>query len=213
MLISNRCHRLNKQCLPLKPGRKRAERPPTKARIEDKLDELVTLLQSQAPAKLGIDHAQLAKTLQVSKNVTPLGVSNASISGSTSGSTPPISVTGSAGATLSLGPTSMVEAEEYLLFFRTQMLPFSPMMYIPSTTIVGHFQQEYPILWSCIVALTVKPVSQQVSLGNQVRETIVEKVAHECERSLDLLLAILCFLGWLANPTTFNYDNIILILF
>lgn len=57
-------------------------------------------------------------------------------------------------------------------------------------------QRKRPFLWLNIRALTCKSSVQQAALGQRIREIIGQQVLGQSDRTMDLLLGLLGFLGW-----------------
>lgn len=91
---------------------------------------------------------------------------------------------------------SVQDAEHYLQLFRTEHLSNFPFYYIPETKTSAELRQEKPYLWLCIMSVTSTNLQQQLSLSRLVRELASQEILIEGERSLDLLLGLLCVVGW-----------------
>ncbi|RYP22129.1 hypothetical protein DL765_001888 [Monosporascus sp. GIB2] len=251
-----RCRRLGRACAPSATVRKRStaasRRAPARGdrggsgdrsdngngncsrgratRLEEKLDDLVTLLRSQASTAavgaggvVGVSgvaaaHAvraaspQLALTPQSTGDDHPrLGVGDVF---------PSAQLVGPAVANQVAVPACHQDpdpgrafavpdhleprqsAEESLRIFRENHLRFFPFVYIPPETTAKDLQRERPFLWLNIRTLTCKSSAQQHALGNRIREIVGRKVLAESERTMDLLLGLLGFLGWGLTQTT-----------
>jgi hypothetical protein len=92
-----------------------------------------------------------------------------------------------------LSPT---KAELFLERFRTLHLKFSPFFYIPPEMTALQLQTERPFLWLNIRAVCTRSAAEQSTLGVRIRETLAKQVVVESERSIDLLLGLLCYLSW-----------------
>ena len=55
---------------------------------------------------------------------------------------------------------------------------------------------QKPFLWLVIMSLTTKSLAQQLVMGDMIRRIIAQQVVVESEKSLDMLLGVLCFIGW-----------------
>jgi len=192
-----RCQRLKKACQTSASNRKRSIKKPfvsRTARLEQKVDGLVSLLHSQSTLNhlhpgpsdttlLPIQSAQFAiPTPQASLNASPTEVSDC------------ISET--------MTPDAL--AEEQLAKFRQSFLPFFPFVYIPATMSASNLRIQKPFLSLVILSLTTKSASQQLRLFDNIRQVVSEKVLAEHERSLDILLGLICYLAWLFPPIAFN---------
>ncbi|KAI1863722.1 uncharacterized protein JN550_009422 [Neoarthrinium moseri] len=91
---------------------------------------------------------------------------------------------------------SHVKAEEILRLFRTLHLKFYPLIYLPDTTSARELQHERPFLWLVIRAVCAQSAVEQDALGDQVREILAKQLIVDCERSIDMLLGMLTYMGW-----------------
>jgi hypothetical protein len=190
------------------------------AKIEEKLDGLVSLLQSQA----GQPTLTTPPSTVEPSTTGPSTLSNGGSPGSHLGSLPTgmhaIEFFDSSGTSLATGLApnstdaslpvpqpqpqpfdcisnlSTQETEESLGFFRSRMLPTFPFMYIPQSTTVDKFRETYPTLWLCIISITTRSLERKCALGDTIRETLARRIVVKQKRSLDLLLACVCFIGW-----------------
>jgi hypothetical protein len=217
-----RCHRLNKECRPAETVRRRNPRKPTvskTARIEEKLDGLVSLIKAGAQpgvaitspkAAAAMDDSVLYATAQITANSPSQNQSERGSASSNSNgyfhSAPAFTpvTTDSTGSSYKLpfsgfrdtGEPSEVEAEECLANFQTYKSKFFPCVYISSTTNSHQLRQERPFLWLCIMTVGSKSTSQHQVLGAKIRQTIAEEIVVKSERNIDLLLGLLTFIGW-----------------
>lgn len=99
-------------------------------------------------------------------------------------------------STPNLGELSPAKAEFFLEKFRTLHLKFFPFFHIPAEMTALQLQAERPFLWLNIRAVCTQSVAEQSALGVRIREIIAKEVVVECERSIDLLLGLLCYIGW-----------------
>jgi hypothetical protein len=218
-----RCRRLNKECRPAEKVRHRSQRKPAvskTARLEEKLDGLVSLIKAGAQssqvttspyATVAIDDFTLTGNTRINANTSTQSQSERALIPSSSNDyihnvpvlTPATDY--SRGSSYSLPPSSFrdpggepspVDAEEYLINFRTCKLKYFPFIYIPSTTRAQQLRQERPFLWLCIMAVGSKSKSQQQILGSKIRQKIAHELVVQSERNVDLLLGILAFIGW-----------------
>ncbi|KAH8664342.1 hypothetical protein BX600DRAFT_550399 [Xylariales sp. PMI_506] len=228
--VCERCHRLGKDCVVAGSARKRKDktsaRSSRRSKLEDKLDDLVTLLQSQ--------NAQIPGPSSVTSNAdegeaaherqhpwVPMVIPNRSKDAST------VSIVGQPGYQNSiessqslsnqnaLTPASIPdsrsvsvsgssggdlispeEAEEILSTFRTEHLRLFPFIYIPPDMSAVQFQIKYPILWLVVRGICNRTMEGQSSFGLQAREIISRQVLVDGERNLDILYSIIAFVGW-----------------
>jgi len=93
-------------------------------------------------------------------------------------------------------PDSRLEAEECLRVFRAQYLPTFPCVYIPPSVTAEQLREEGPMLWLSIMVVTCQSPSRQVVLGDTLQRIVAQKVVIEHEKSMDILLGLIVFLGW-----------------
>ncbi|OTA65139.1 hypothetical protein K449DRAFT_392224 [Hypoxylon sp. EC38] len=220
-----RCYRLGKTCEPAPPARKRKARtpppprtqplpPPVSSRLEEKLDDLVTLLRSQAAEKQAQRQAQSQRqTPQLTNEGTPRshGDSTSSMPGrenpdfvlDTAASivhilrpeTPPISPSPIL-EDVSVHQVSDRIAEEQLDTFRRVFLPTFPFVHIPATTSAAELRRQKPFLWLVIMALTTKMVAQQFAMADTIWHVISRRIVSQHLANLDLLLGVIGFASW-----------------
>ncbi|KAJ5692059.1 hypothetical protein N7462_001482 [Penicillium macrosclerotiorum] len=201
-----RCHKTNRDCMPAKTVRRRNSKRPVASkanRLEAKIDSLVSLMQAgTSPADLPlaniVDHSV---SVDVGQENTPVRNSDddsvLNCLGKNQNNTPATTPAASDSAAPSnLGEPSLLEAEEYLTHFQTSKLQYFPFLYIPFTTSAESLRRRRPFLWHCIMAISSKSSAQQQSWGNRVRQTIAQEMVVRSEKSLDLLLGLLAFVGW-----------------
>ncbi|KAI0598795.1 hypothetical protein F4775DRAFT_552976 [Biscogniauxia sp. FL1348] len=235
-----RCARLGRECRPsngvrkqrlssrrnypalgLGPGAVSAGRA---AQLEEKLDDLVSILRVQAAAAaaaatagsgggsgIGSEAAVVVRGL-----VEQIGSGGRGEEGLGSGPekgrqehvlTPADShgyVTSTAGSTPAAvvaavtreTPLSTAQAEETLDLFREYHLKTFPFVFIHPETTAAQLASERPYLWLNIRAICSKSPSQRAVLGLRCREMTAKKVLVDMERNVDLLIGVLAYLGW-----------------
>ncbi|KAK9367092.1 hypothetical protein V1509DRAFT_194602 [Lipomyces kononenkoae] len=211
-----RCYRLHKECIRSDTVRKRPKGRVTSrsSQLEQKLDDLMVLLKSSP-------HTQTTET-SASKSGSKLGdvgietVSNSlcstdseSISDSREDRT--MCISSHVEPFMHLCSTSALsqnytipiifeptqeDANQYLKDFRTQKLEHFAFLSIDPATSSDELRQERPFLWLCIMAISCPSTSDQIRLGNGIRQIVSQKVVINGERNLDLLLGIMIFVGW-----------------
>ncbi|KAI1138510.1 hypothetical protein F5Y05DRAFT_384303 [Hypoxylon sp. FL0543] len=226
-----RCHRLGKQCVPSVSIRKRAVRRPAAERaahLEEKLDDLVSILRAQAAganspvagsygdtANADIPEARASvdgnadTTMELDPCITVRSDRRASHNHAFALPSPPdaalcdiypprtASYPTPPSATSSQDRVlSMAEAEETLRIFKEQFLPFFPFVYIPRDTTAAELQQTKPFLWLNIMAICAKSQTKKSALSQRIKEYLAQKMLVDLDRSLDLLLGLLGYLGW-----------------
>lgn len=181
-------------------------------RLEEKLDDLVSLLQAREEPSTVIPSLQSTPdgTILMKVNTTTTNQSEMNSVLSSSNShirNVPILESATTDVTSfshSLPPftfrdvdePSPVEAEENLVNFKTCKSKYFPFVYIPSTTSAQHLRQEWPFLWLSIMTVGSKSTSQQQVLGSKIRQMIAQEMVVQSEKNLDLLLGLLTFIGW-----------------
>ncbi|KAI0889211.1 uncharacterized protein GGS22DRAFT_196844 [Annulohypoxylon maeteangense] len=200
-----RCHRLKKQCIPSAPVRRRTARrrgASRTARLEERLDELVSRLKAQqgigdketenTSNQLGEQDQHEPDTGISIASSTPAAATN-SLEGMTligAGSPPDSSVS-------YLDEPSPSEAEDLLKKFRQETiasqlyLGFFPFINIHMTS--QQLRELYPFLWLNIMCIAQTSPKERLSLGDQARSIAIQKVVVDREKSLDLLLGLLAF--------------------
>lgn len=171
------------------------------ARLEEKLDGLVSLLKSTARNNADIEKVtanwgDLTTTADV-PDVAARVPGDSSRGSARTPLTPASSTTSSYPFVLprDADPTAE-EAEQFLEMFRTQKLQYFPFTQFPEGMTAQRLRQERPFFWLCIMSVSSTIVSQQLSLGRAVREIAGHEILVEGQRNLDLLLGLLCFVGW-----------------
>ncbi|KAI1141952.1 hypothetical protein F5Y05DRAFT_369263 [Hypoxylon sp. FL0543] len=204
-ITCERCHRLKKECIASSSFKRR--RGPKRsvsraARLEEKLTELVSCLQ----AKQGAEERDRDETL---------GSIGEQAGFEPEADTPSVASLGPATATNSLGgitlpnaaktaeseisfpdEPSTSEAEELVKKFREESIGFFPFLYIPPHVTSHQLREMYPFLWLNIVCTKLSSAKRRYALGDQIRSMVIQKVVIDREKSLDLLLGLLTFVGW-----------------
>ncbi|WQF80723.1 Putative zn(2)Cys(6) fungal-type DNA-binding domain-containing protein [Colletotrichum destructivum] len=219
-----RCHRLSKTCQPSNPIRRRSKKPPSSrtAQLEEKLDGLVTLLRQSGrpdlPADLGVDFnipgvipssSSTATTKAVREPSSDMRRSSEFFSASSHGdggggndrtradSLPtPTQTASPEGPGYGDELPSPDEAEALFEAFRGQNLKYFPFLNFRATMTAQELRAERPFLWICIMTVASRVSSQQLALGQRVRQIVSQKLVVENERSIDYLLGLLVILGW-----------------
>ncbi|KAL1888096.1 hypothetical protein Sste5346_009783 [Sporothrix stenoceras] len=88
------------------------------------------------------------------------------------------------------------DAEEALERFRTRNVKFFPFVHVPPFMSAARLQQTRPLLWLSIMACSARSAEIQTRLCLRLREQIAEQAIVQHQRSVDLLLGIVGFLGW-----------------
>lgn len=222
-----RCHRLNKECRPSVTVRRRNPIKPVvskTARLEEKLDGLVSLLKAGAQSStIGVNtHATPAiydsthhSSVRTNNKTTPHSQTEGGSVTSVSNDYPPDLPVLTPGTTGSEGSSpasvyydavepSPVEAEEYLTSFHTYKSKYFPFVYISSTTTAQQLRQERPFLWLSIMTIASRSTSQQQILGSKIRHILAEEMLLKSGKNIDLLLGLLAYIGWYGGSELHN---------
>lgn len=195
------------------PNRKRTQKkvPGSRtAHLEEKLDDLVSLIRSQTavkgphdsppvptPGSLGQSGSEAAALPSLSSDSSP-NTANTSVPACRAwgGRTiPPSGPGGPADAELDYYVPEN-EAQERLDLFRRDYPQFGPVVYIPPSVTAKELHQTRPLLWISIMACTTRSTRESHLIGDKVRHIVSERVVRQYERNLDLLQGLLVFLCW-----------------
>jgi hypothetical protein len=221
--MPTRCQRLGKECVPSavvrKRGGKRASSSSTRrVRLEDRLDDLVTLLQAQHSSQAsscGTTHHN-GQILPTTADPRVLSNNNSSHNGqplnpddllgcSNPSSQVPTPATTASESTGGREPPSMSiflpdRTEPFFYIFKEYHLRFCPLIYFPAVLTAEQLQNDRPFLWLAIRAVCTKSPVHQHELGTQVREVLAKRVIVDGERNMDLLLGLVTYLCWYIRP-------------
>jgi hypothetical protein len=222
-----RCFRLQKDCQPSVSSRKRSQKkvPGSRtAHLEEKLDDLVSLIRSQTavlqgpnesppvptPAPLGqsASHATALPPLSSGSSPNTIATSSAASCRAWGGKTEPSTST-AAGADPAVDhyiPDN--EAQDRLDLFRRDFPQLGPVVYIPPDVTAKELQQTRPVLWISIMACTTPSTKESHLIGDKIRHIVSDRVVRQYDRSMDLLQGLLVFLCWsvdFASATTWPY--------
>ncbi|KAI1099117.1 hypothetical protein F4804DRAFT_322792 [Jackrogersella minutella] len=224
--VCERCQRLGKQCVPSASVRKRAARRPAAERtahLEEKLDDLVSILRAQAAG--GTSPATAAYRAGASDELPDAGISADSSAGATVDLDPAIDKIATSNHSMPIPPSaetafcsryasmnsyptppsiassqdaglSPAECEETLRIFQDQFLKFFPFIYFPPDLTATLLQQTRPFLWLNITCACAKSQARKSALSQKIREYVAQKVLVDLDRNIDLLLGIVTYLGW-----------------
>jgi hypothetical protein len=183
---SHRCKRLKKDCLPSISNRNsKIRKPPISrtAQLEEKVDKLFSLLHSQSNVDDRLPGVSSGSSVPTQVGI-PTPQSNFNVS--------PSSIYED--VSIYTIPDSL--AEENLITFRRAFIPFFPFVQIPTALSASDLRLEKPFLWLVIMSLTAKSATRQCAMGDTIRQIISRKVVAEHEKSLDILLGLICYLAW-----------------
>ncbi|PLB54152.1 hypothetical protein P170DRAFT_346654 [Aspergillus steynii IBT 23096] len=183
----DRCRRMQKDCRPAPRLRKR-KAPSRTELLEQKVEDLMALLKTPAPSQALPTPAP--DPFQTCPSLLPIDRANEDVASDASTVVPePL-------PSSSVPDMTPDEEEEALNAFRTEKLPWMPIMHIPETTRPEDLKKEYPFVWLCIRAIQNKCTPHTRILCDRVREEAGRRMMLECEKSFDLLQGSLIYLGW-----------------
>lgn len=205
-----RCHRLGKDCHKSATSRRRIGKKATASRtaqLEEKLDDLVSILRasqhpnqqislsstsspnSSFPSRLdSLATAATSSSSQGQPDVIPQNPYN-------TGPCIPQHSALDINETFRLPEPTSEEAEVYLTKFRDWLKNF-PFVVIPPTQTAAALREERPFLWLCIMNLTTMSAPQNNILRERIRHEYITRAFVNQERTMDLLLGLIAFLGW-----------------
>ncbi|KAF2259732.1 hypothetical protein CC78DRAFT_548056 [Lojkania enalia] len=191
-----RCHRLGKECTPSAGIRKCGVRKPSianrRSRLEDKLDDLVSLLRKEHTAKpqsTNISMPEQFNTANSQTNAAGCWINTPVSTGTKSTTTPQASPASNGNEHLDDGET-LFQAEDMFSNFRTCHLGSFPFVRLPIS--VTKLKSEKPFLWSSIRAVCTRNPTRQLNLGLQFKEVVGKEIV-DGQRSVDLLLALMVY--------------------
>jgi hypothetical protein len=186
--------------------------------LEGKLDDIVSLLRSQATVKLLRTEPPLTKYHDTQLNLDDLRLTGDSVStpstnvildSSTSFARYVLPTPARTATDSNVGQSSSsiddditiheipdVMANKQLDTFCRAFLPFFPFIHIPTLMTASDLRQQKPFLWLVIMSLTTKSVEQQRAMGYTIRRIVSQKVVAKHEKSMDILLGLICYLAW-----------------
>ncbi|PVH94604.1 hypothetical protein DM02DRAFT_618496 [Periconia macrospinosa] len=209
-----RCHRLVKECHPSTSVRKRAAKRPNPcasktSKLEDKLDNLVSLLQAQhnpnsnrttpSPAfnQLGQFTTELPSRLgKLSGPSDDQKDSSNTYLPSPSATSPPSSC-----------QSRQFDAGQVIDLFTKNFLVHFPFLHIPKEQPIDKFIRERPMTFEAISVLCEFSGERQKARAKSLREQIALRVIARSERGIDLLLATLACTIWQVFFTSARPDT------
>jgi hypothetical protein len=206
LLTKCRCCRLNKECQLSSAVRKRRivkSMPPTKTtRLEEKLDGLVSLLQSATQSLpvgasniVATTYPQLSPESQQSAHSDPRDDRRNYSEPIHHPPGPMVATSNIPLKTVSRNlpmayiphdfKPSLAEADKRLRTFRTYKLKHFPFLTLSESVTSQELRQERPFLWFCIMAVSSNSSVQLMTLGREIRSILGRQVLLEGERTLD----------------------------
>ncbi|KAK6075026.1 hypothetical protein SCUP515_06077 [Seiridium cupressi] len=179
------------------------------SRLEDKLDDLVTLLRCQVEKQAQVSQPTPQSTLGTTPSSSGITTNPATIErhpevlvdtvhntlqllrpSSPSPLRSPIM------EDISLHHIPEAVADEQLATFRRAFLPMFPFVHIGATMKSGELRNVKPFLWLNIMALATKSVSQQFAMEETIWHIISQRIVAQHFADIDLLLGVVCFASW-----------------
>lgn len=198
-----RCVRLRKDCKPSTPLRKKRSAPKDSsqtARLEQKLDGLVSLLKARSRGTISAEEIASSLSNSSSATLTSPQPGNDVTSHRNSYSNEAHSAASSFAYPLPAGvEPSPQDAQIWFRIFRDHYLRHVPFAvpYVQSTN-SAQLRVEKPAFWLSIMAVTCPVIKRQVSLGRGLKEIISREIIMNSARTIDLLMSILIFIHWYA---------------
>lgn len=183
----------------------------TAERLEQRLDGLVSLLRTISPNNPAVENALNSFTVRTSdKHASDLHSADVNTSARDSDEvaptdlgaahlppTPASSASPTYPYTLPEGAEPTIEeAEIYFHSFCTRNLPHFPFIQFQDGMTARQLRQERPFFWLCIMTMSSTVIQRQITLGKVIREIAARELVVEGKRNLDLLLGLVCFVGW-----------------
>ena len=177
--------------------------------MEERLNNLATVLQSHVTSTDVQPDAPVAEYLDADSNFEkhPLNDDDPATTSTNARLGPHTPAATAPHSSASLSPFPMVDevpgygipdcvAEEQLNMFRQVFLPMFPFVHIPADTSASELHRQKPFLWLVIMSLTTKSAADQLAMGEIIRQSVSQKVVAKGDKSLDMLLGLICYLGW-----------------
>lgn len=186
------------------------------AQLEEKLDDLVSILRAsqntnqQAAPSSGTSPFN-TESMALTSRLDSLAA--AATSSTTQGQAMPSSMPHSFGPpttedmssipnvapdineTWQLPEPTPAEAEIYLDKFRNWLSNF-PFMVLDHDTTAASLRKDRPFLWLCIMNITTMSCAQNAILKERVRQEIATRIVVNHERTMDVLLGLICYIAW-----------------
>lgn len=69
-------------------------------------------------------------------------------------------------------------------------------MHLPLDMTAAKLRGERPFLWKCIMNITSMSASQMLLMKDNVRKEVAQRVIVDHERTMDILLGLICYVAW-----------------
>jgi hypothetical protein len=189
---------------------------PHPSRLEEKLDDLVSILRTQF-VDAQAEHARQSLQSPPTEGSTPSTMGAAvdrhqAIATNAAGNPDVVIDTAANVVLLRPGtppqPPSCLDddvsahrlsdelAEEQLGIFRRAFLTMFPGIHVPQSMPASELRRQKPFLWLVIMTLTHRQVSEQFAMEETIWTIISRRVVSDNMATIDLLLGIICFATW-----------------
>lgn len=168
--------------------------PPRQARatcIEDRtsfLERKLAQLEERLVAP-GATAAQPSASLHTNKVLVSCGDGTRNSSFAAANGHPNCAIWNAAGV-------SNPAARECFEEFRSSYVQWFPFVYIPQDTTVQQLFTDRPMLWLAIMITCSRSQAEKQRLDAVFRQIVPEKMVAQAEKSIDLLLGLVGFMGW-----------------
>lgn len=88
------------------------------------------------------------------------------------------------------------DPDTLLSIFRNEMHPNFPFTAIPDSVSASELRENWPTLFTAVMAVTTRHSGRQARLGKQIIQQLADRVVVRGERNLDLLHGVLTYTGW-----------------
>ncbi|KAL3490683.1 hypothetical protein BJX62DRAFT_237799 [Aspergillus germanicus] len=201
----DRCLRLKKRCEPSETVRRRnvpnGHNAPGAsvsdrriARLEDKVEDLLSVMQSFIGSTTGNVNAANASLVTPASTALTLGTSSTA---TVSPNPDPVYLPTQYQATPS--PSSN-QTDEQLEFFRTRMLPSFPFLDLGPAITAGYLHQHRPFLLHAIHTVTTFSTQERLSKTEELKRLLFTSAWSNVDSNIDLLLGVLTYLAWSTDP-------------
>lgn len=148
----------------------RSNQAPKRSKLEDKLDEVVSLLRTQRTAPLTTspnDQLVLTPDSSVIPHQGTDGLDN-----------------------------DKYLSSDQLHDFRTSYLYYFPFMPMSENATTDELHLKYPLFCHAIRTILTKAITKQSQLSKHLREQLASRIIVQGERSIDLLLTVIMCIAW-----------------
>jgi hypothetical protein len=105
------------------------------------------------------------------------------------------------------GEPSLAQADEYFVIFKLKMLRCFSVVYLSPDMSSRQLREERPFLWLCVMTVACKSTSQQVILGDSIKQIVAQEILFHGEKRLEFLQGLLIFSAWSVGPQEFGFRS------